>query len=149
VSGTGKVFYAVGAVTFGLFSWKWFSEGSTGWGIFGAAVAMYDLARLVSGLSAVKHPGKGAPPPPALFGLPGPDSVTVEIRVTGREKIEAIKALREAVPGLGLKDAKDVVDAAMENGTAVLTRAASPGQRERLRESLRAAEAGIEVVGEG
>ena len=98
------------------------------------------------GWGAQSRGGGEAAAPADPFGVPGPDSVTVEIRVAGGSRLEAIRALREAVPGLGLKDGKDVVDAALEGGTAVLTRAATPEQAARIREALAASGAGVEIV---
>jgi len=126
------------AAVFILLAGQWFQEGSTGWAAFAAlAVAMNLL------LAGMKFREAKAPPP---FPEPGPDSVTVEIRVTGTDLIAAIKALREAVPGLGLAEGRDVVKAAMNGGTAVLTRAATPEQAEAIRRSLAASGAGISVV---
>ena len=146
MSRTTIAFYAIGAVLFGMLSVMWFRDGSTGWGIFAAAVALWDVLRAGMGIGAQSKCGGEEAAPAAPFGVPGPDSVTVEIRVAGGSRLEAIRALREAVPGLGLKDGKDVVDAALEGGTAVLTRAATPEQAARIREALAASGAGVEIV---
>jgi ribosomal protein L7/L12 len=126
------------AGVFLLLAGQWFQEGSTAWAAFAALAVAMNLV-----LAAMKFREAKVPPP---FPEPGPGSVTVEVRVTGADRIAAIKALREAVPGLGLAEGRDVVDAAMSGGTAVLTRAATPEQAADIRRSLEASGAGISVV---
>lgn len=68
-------------------------------------------------------------------------SFNVIIAVTGANKIGVIKALRELVPTLGLKEAKDLVDAApKEVMTAVNKKTA-----DEAKEKLTAAGATIEL----
>lgn len=143
MSRSAVAFYAVAMVVFGFLSFHWFSVGDTLWGVLAGVVALYDAWRLGT---ASGRPGAAAAPPADPFGAAGPGSTVLRVRVTGKDRLEAIRALREAVPGLGLREGRDVVDAAMESGEAVLSRAATAEQAARLREALRAAGAGIEVV---
>lgn len=66
-------------------------------------------------LVATSGPGAGVPPPP---------SGAVVIHATGRNKISVIKAVREHT-GLGLKESKDLVDAA-DRGPTVIARGLDP-----------------------
>ncbi|MFN3974232.1 MAG: 50S ribosomal protein L7/L12, partial [Dehalococcoidia bacterium] len=50
--------------------------------------------------------------PPAAPPVEEKTEFTVILKETGPNKINVIKAVREVVPGLGLKEAKDLVEAA-------------------------------------
>jgi large subunit ribosomal protein L7/L12 len=58
----------------------------------------------------------------------------------GAEKLKVIKALRTAVPGLGLKEAKELVD----KGNATVKEAAPKAEAEKLKKELE--EAGAKVT---
>lgn len=64
----------------------------------------------------------------------------VELKAAGEQKIQVIKAIREAT-GLGLKEAKDIVDAAPKVVKADMPKA----DAEALKEKLQAAGAVVEL----
>lgn len=64
----------------------------------------------------------------------------VELKSAGEQKIQVIKAIREAT-GLGLKEAKDIVDAAPKVVKADVPKA----EAEQLKEKLQAAGAVVEL----
>jgi len=66
---------------------------------------------------------------------------SVIIKEAGAQKIQVIKAVREVVPSLGLKEAKDVVDAAPK---AVLENATKE-DAQKAKEKLEAAGAVVEI----
>ncbi len=66
---------------------------------------------------------------------------TVIIKDAGAAKIQVIKAVREVVPALGLKEAKDLVDSAPATVKDGLTKE----EAEAMKAKLEAAGAGIEV----
>ena len=66
---------------------------------------------------------------------------SVIIKEAGAQKIQVIKAVREIVPSLGLKEAKDVVDAAPK---AVLENATKE-DAQKAKEKLEAAGAVVEI----
>jgi len=75
----------------------------------------------------------------AAGALPLPDDVRNEIDglVAVDQKVKAIKVLRTAVPGLSLKDGKDVIDAWHRTGEAGLAaRLAGPGEPDLAPEVL-------------
>ena len=146
MSRTTIAFYAIGAVLFGMLSVMWFRDGSTGWGIFAAAVALWDVLRAGMGIGAQSKCGGEEAAPAAPRGGAGPAGLNGRITRAGGGRREGQTSLPPAGPGLGLKDGKDVVDAALEGGTAVLTRAATPEQAARIREALAASGAGVEIV---
>jgi large subunit ribosomal protein L7/L12 len=65
-------------------------------------------------------------------------SFTVKLKSSGANKISVIKAVRVVVPGLGLKEAKDLVDST-EKGPAVLKEAASKDEAEKMKKEIEAA----------
>ena len=65
-------------------------------------------------------------------------SFTVKLKSSGANKISVIKAVRVVVPGLGLKEAKDLVDST-EKGLAVLKEAASKDEAEKMKKEIEAA----------
>lgn len=67
-------------------------------------------------------------------------SFNVELKMVGEQKIQVIKALREAT-GLGLKEAKDLVDAAPK----VVKENATKEEAEELKKKLEAAGATVEL----
>ena len=66
---------------------------------------------------------------------------TVVIKDAGAQKIQVIKAVREVVAGLGLKEAKDLVDGA----PGTVKEGVSKEEAQQMKEKLEAAGAVIEV----
>ena len=71
---------------------------------------------------------------------PAKTSFNVELKAAGEQKIQVIKALREAT-GLGLKESKDLVDAAPK----VVKENVSKEEAEGLKSKLEAAGATVEL----
>jgi large subunit ribosomal protein L7/L12 len=66
---------------------------------------------------------------------------TVVLKDAGAQKIQVIKAVREVVPSLGLKEAKDLVDAAPGNIKEDVTKE----EAQTIKEKLEAAGAQVEI----
>lgn len=66
---------------------------------------------------------------------------TVVLKEAGAQKIQVIKAVREAVPSLGLKEAKDLVEAAPANVKEDVTKE----EAEEMKKKLEAAGASVEI----
>ncbi|HVF10907.1 MAG TPA: 50S ribosomal protein L7/L12 [Abditibacteriaceae bacterium] len=66
---------------------------------------------------------------------------TVVLKEAGAQKIQVIKAVREVVPALGLKEAKDLVEAAPTNVKDGITKE----EAAQMKEKLEAAGASVEV----
>lgn len=66
---------------------------------------------------------------------------TVVLKDAGAQKIQVIKAVREVVANLGLKEAKDLVEAAPTNVREDVTKE----EAEKIKEKLEAAGAVIEI----
>lgn len=66
---------------------------------------------------------------------------TVVLKDAGAQKIQVIKAVREVVDGLGLKEAKDLVDGAPGNIKEGVTKE----EAQTIKEKLEAAGASVEV----
>ncbi len=66
---------------------------------------------------------------------------TVIIKEAGAQKIQVIKAVREVIPALGLKEAKDLVDAA----PGTLKEGVTKEEAATMKEKLEAAGAVIEI----
>jgi large subunit ribosomal protein L7/L12 len=66
---------------------------------------------------------------------------TVVIKDAGAQKIQVIKAVREVVPALGLKEAKDLVEGAPANVKEDVTKE----EAQQIKEKLEAAGASIEI----
>ena len=71
---------------------------------------------------------------------PAKTSFNVELKAAGEQKIQVIKALREAT-GIGLKEANDLVDAAPK----VVKENASKEEAEELKSKLESAGATVEL----
>ena len=69
------------------------------------------------------------------------DSFDVILTAAGGNKIAVIKVVREVVAGLGLKEAKDLVDGAPK----ALKEGASKAEAEEIKEKLTAAGATVEL----
>lgn len=65
----------------------------------------------------------------------------VIIKDAGAQKIQVIKAVREVLPALGLKEAKDLV----ESAPATVKEDASKEEAEEMKKKLEAAGASVEV----
>ena len=65
-------------------------------------------------------------------------SFGVKLKAAGANKIAVIKAVRVVVPGLGLKEAKDLVDST-EKGPAVLKESASKDEADKMKKEIEAA----------
>ncbi|MBL4689534.1 MAG: 50S ribosomal protein L7/L12 [Nannocystaceae bacterium] len=65
----------------------------------------------------------------------------VHLKSFGEKKINVIKAVREAIPGLGLKEAKTLVESAPAN----IKEAVSKDEAEELSKKLKAAGADVEI----
>ena len=65
-------------------------------------------------------------------------SFAVKLKSAGASKIPVIKAVRAVLPGLGLKEAKDLVDSA-EKAPAVLKEAASKEEADKMKKEIEAA----------
>lgn len=68
------------------------------------------------------------------------DSFTVTLTAAGEQKVQVIKALKDKL-GLGLKEAKDLVDAA----PSVLKADAKKGEADELKAAVEAAGGSVEV----
>ena len=66
---------------------------------------------------------------------------TVTIKDAGAQKIQVIKAVREVVPALGLKEAKDLVEAA----PTTVKDGVSKEEAAQMKEKLEAAGASVEI----
>lgn len=66
---------------------------------------------------------------------------SVILKDAGAQKIQVIKAVREVVPALGLKEAKDVVDAAPK----AVVENVSKEDAQKAKEKLEAAGASVEI----
>ena len=66
---------------------------------------------------------------------------TVVLKEAGAQKIQVIKAVREVVPGLGLKEAKDLVEGAPTDVKDGLTK----DEAQQMKEKLEAAGAVVDV----
>jgi large subunit ribosomal protein L7/L12 len=65
-------------------------------------------------------------------------SFKVSLKSSGANKINVIKAVRAVMPGLGLKEAKDLVDS-VEKAPAVLKEAAAKDEADKLKKEIEAA----------
>ncbi|MCS7191671.1 MAG: 50S ribosomal protein L7/L12 [Armatimonadetes bacterium] len=65
----------------------------------------------------------------------------VVLKSAGDQKLQVIKTVREVVPGLGLKEAKDLV----ENAPSVLKEGISKEEAQKIREKLEAVGATVEI----
>jgi large subunit ribosomal protein L7/L12 len=122
------------------------------------SLSLADLADLVKeleerfGVSAPATFGVGAPtagaagaPAPSGLGVSGPAGekakFTVVLSSVGTNKIAVIKAVREIKPDLGLKDAKDFVEAAPKT----VLEDVSKEDAEKAKEKLESAGATVEL----
>jgi ribosomal protein L7/L12 len=102
-------------------------------------IVLLVVAVLIVVLVALRRPHYPEGSSSSQGALPLPDDVRNEIDglVASNQKIKAIKVLRTAVPGLSLKDGKDVIDAWHRTGEAGLAaRLAGPGEPDLAPEVL-------------
>ena len=108
-------------------------------------MSVLDLSELVKvleekfGVSAAAPMMMGAAPTAAAEAAEEKSDFDVEITAVGGQKINVIKAVRE-ITGLGLKEAKDLVDAAPK----VIKEKVAKAQAEEIKKKLE--EAGATVV---
>lgn len=96
----------------------------------------------VSAAAAAAAPVMAAAPAAGDAGAAAEkDSFDVELTSAGPSKISVIKAVREVVGGLGLKDAKELVDAAPK----VLKEGVSKEEAEEMKAKLTDAGATVEL----
>ena len=120
-------------------------------------MSVLDLADLVKtledrlGVTAVAAAAPAAAVPAAAGasdGAPAADAdageaeVTVVLKEIGPNKINVIKAVREVVPGLGLKEAKDLV----ESAPAAVKEGVGQEEADTLKKELEEAGAVVELV---
>jgi len=108
-------------------------------------MSVLDLSELVKvleekfGVSAAAPMMMGAAPAAAAEAVEEKSDFDVELTSAGAQKINVIKAVRE-ITGLGLKEAKDLVDAAPK----VIKEKVAKAQAEEIKKKLE--EAGATVV---
>ena len=110
-------------------------------------MTVLDLANLVKALEERFGVSAAAMAAPAAGGAaagPAAEEQTefnVELTDCGANKLNVIKAIREIVAGLGLKEAKDLVDAAPK----VVKEGASKEEAAKIKEKLEAAGAKVTI----
>ncbi len=83
----------------------------------------------------------GGPAAPAAAQEEEKTEFDVILKETGSEKIKVIKVVREVVSGLGLKEAKDMVESAPK----VIKEAVSKEEAEKIAEQFKAVGATVEI----
>ncbi len=103
-------------------------------------MSVLDLSELVGvledkfGVSAAAPMMMGAAPAAAAEAVEEKTDFDVELTAAGAQKINAIKAVRE-VTGLGLKEAKDLVDAAPKVIKEKVAKADAEAMKKKLEEA--------------
>ncbi len=103
-------------------------------------MSVLDLSELVSvledkfGVSAAAPMMMGAAPAAAAEEVEEKTDFDVELTAAGQQKINVIKAVRE-VTGLGLKEAKDLVDAAPKVIKEKVSKADAEAMKKKLEEA--------------
>lgn len=103
-------------------------------------MSVLDLSELVKvledkfGVSAAAPMMMGAAPAAAAEAVEEKTDFDVELTAAGQQKINAIKAVRE-VTGLGLKEAKDLVDAAPKVIKEKVAKADAEAMKKKLEEA--------------
>ena len=111
------------------------------------SMTVLDLANLVKALeerfgvsaAAVAAPAAGGAAPAAA--VEEQTEFNVELVETGANKLNVIKAVREIVSGLGLKEAKDLVDGAPK----AVKEGVAKDEAAKIKEKLEAAGAKVEI----
>ena len=112
------------------------------------SMTVLDLANLVKALeerfgvsaAAMAAPAAGGAAPAAAAGEEQTE-FNVELTDAGANKLNVIKAVREVVAGLGLKEAKDLVDGAPK----IVKEGVSKEEAGKLKEKLEAAGAKVTI----
>ena len=110
-------------------------------------MTVLELANLVKaleerfGVSAVAVAAPGAGAAAAAAPVEEQTEFNVELTDAGANKLNVIKAVREIVAGLGLKEAKDLVDGAPK----LVKEAISKEEATKIKEKLEAAGAKVTV----
>jgi large subunit ribosomal protein L7/L12 len=111
------------------------------------SMTVLDLAGLVKaledrfGVSASAVAAAGAPAAGAAAAVEEKTEFDVVLAEAGANKLNVIKAVREIVAGLGLKEAKDLVDGAPKT----IKEAVTKEEAAKLKEKLEAAGAKVEI----
>jgi len=92
------------------------------------------------GVSAAAPVAAAAGPAAAAAPVEEQTEFTVVLKAAGEKKVEVIKVVR-AITGLGLKEAKDLVEGAPQNVKEAISKADS----EKFKKDLEAAGASVEV----
>ena len=92
------------------------------------------------GVSAAAPVAAAAGPAAAAAPVEEQTEFTVVLKAAGEKKVEVIKVVR-AITGLGLKEAKDLVEGAPQN----VKEAVSKADSEKFKKDLEAAGAAVEV----
>ena len=96
---------------------------------------------VTAAVASVAMPGAGAAAGEAAPVAEEQTEFTVTLKEAGAQKIQVIKAVREVVPTLGLKEAKDLVDGAPSDVGNPMTKE----EAQSVKEKLEAAGATVEV----
>lgn len=83
----------------------------------------------------------GAPAAEAAPAVEEKTEFKVILKAPGDQKLQVIKAVREVVPGLGLKEAKDLV----ESAPSVIREGISKEEAQKIKEKLEAVGATVEI----
>lgn len=109
-------------------------------------MSVIDLSELVKvfeekfGVTAAAPVAVGAPASPEANVEEEKDSFTVELKSAGEQKIQVIKVIKEAL-GMGLKEAKDLVDGA----PVKLKEGVKKNEAEEMKKKLEEAGAVVEL----
>jgi len=90
------------------------------------------------GVTAAAPVAASAAPAAAAAAKEEKTTFGVKLKSAGANKIAVIKAVRAVLPGLGLKEAKDLVDSA-EKSPATLKEAASKEEADKMKKEIEAA----------
>ena len=105
-----------------------------------------ELAELIDAFKSkfnvtVVAAGAAGPAGPAAPAVEEQTEFSVILKEGGAKKIQVIKAIREIVSGLGLKEAKDIVDSAPK----VIKEGASKAEAEEIKKKLEDQGATVEL----
>jgi len=90
---------------------------------------------------AVAAAPTAAPAAEATTAVEEKTEFKVILKAVGEQKLQVIKAIREVVPGLGLKEAKDLV----ESAPSVVREGISKEEAQKIKEKLEAVGATVEI----
>ncbi len=104
-----------------------------------------DLFKEEFGVTAAAPVAVAAAPvaAPAAEAAPAEEKTEFKVilKAVGDQKLQVIKAVREVIPGLGLKEAKDLV----EGAPSVLREGVSKDEAQKIKEKLEAVGATVEI----